>query len=605
MGGELMSSSAEVPNPRSNVPPSGDVEDQRDAAEAVRAFQLLLKGIKNIGIYRHAESRFPEYLKPAHDAFTAILEEKRILPLKVGPYSLEYKKHVIYKDEDKENLTYKFYRDGLRYLIFRRGLPLEELLRFVMLAISRFSDAALFHEDMITRLWKEDLVSIEHVVVEGLGFGDLTEEQVEIEVEKIVGYLRAQLAATGDDVTRFARLSADDLELEMNELEQVRGGIISGRTAKPDDKSSVQDDLFHEVKSRLFAKMVLILFQVLELESTEEDAEMMLESITQVLDTLLVSEDIKGAVALLQRFDQIASRPLEPQRAQLIGRLGATFKRRMVETHRLDAVGQYLALNKGLDRPAITAYLSACGDEEIIPLVDMLAAMERQDARQVLIDVLAAKGRKYVEIFARRLDSNSSTFVKDVLTIIDRIDPPEKLKMFAKCLEHPNIMIRLEGLKALALTKEDSALRYIQRAMKDSDIQMRLGAYRALATRDPQGAAPLFVKVMQADDYMSKDNRERITIATALGETRTQLALDYFASLFAPRGTLFNRGKVNDYKMMAIVGLAQIKSIASFKVLAREVQNRNNTKEVMHAAKKAAERLKHEIISNQEGRQNG
>ena len=579
----------------------GEDEILQEVQEVAAAFHLLLKGIKNIGIYRHAESRFPEYLAPAHAAFAKLLDRTHFLALRVGPFDLKYQRQVIYADENKENLTYKFYKDGLRYLILRNGLPLEELLRFVMLAIGEYSEAELFHEDMVTRLWKEDLTCIEHVVVEGFGFGDLSEEEVEIEVEKIIGYLRQQLAAKGDDTTRFARLSADDLELELNDLEQVRGGIISGRTATAEDQAVVQEDLFHEIKSRLFAKMVLILFQILELDAEAEDGVILLDAITQVLDTLLVSEDIKGAVALLQRFDQIATRPMSQERSNMVRRLGHMFKRRMVESHRLDAVSQYLALNRSLDQAAVIAYLDVCGDEELIPLVDMLMSMERQDARRVLIDVLARKGANHIEIFARRLDHNSSNVVKDMLAIIERIDPDNKLQMYAKCFDHPNIMIRLEGLKAMAKSSDDGALKYIEVAMRDSDIQMRLGAYRALATRNPGRAAPLFVKAMQSDDYLSRDHREKTTIAAALGETRTQLALDYFVGLFAPKGTLFNRGRVNDYKMMAIVGLTQIKSVASFKVLAREVQNTNNPKEIMQAAHKAALRLKKELLAAQEG----
>src|ERR1041385_1866126 len=85
-----------------------DEEIARQAQQAAQAFSLLLKGIKNIGIYRHAESRFTEYLEPAHKAFEAFLEVEGFLPLKLTPYTLEYKKHVIYEDQNKENLTYKF-----------------------------------------------------------------------------------------------------------------------------------------------------------------------------------------------------------------------------------------------------------------------------------------------------------------------------------------------------------------------------------------------------------------------------------------------------------------------------------------------------------------
>lgn len=571
------------------------------AQQSANAFALLLKGIKNIGIYRHAESRYMEYLAPAHRALSDFLEQHTVLPLKLSPYTLEFKKHVIYEDLNKENLTYKFYRDGMRFLLFRKGLPIEELLRFVLLAMETQSEAALFQEDMITRLWKEEFGFIEYVVMEGFGFGDMTEEEVEIEVEKIVGYLRKQLAASGKDITRFARLSANDLELELNEIDQVRGGIISGRTATDHDQAWIQEEIYAEEKQRLFAKMVLILFQILEHEATLEDYEMMCDAFVQVLDTLLVSEDVRGSVALLHRFQKVANRPEGDERKELIKRIRDIFRRKMVEPQRLDAVGRYMTLSKKFDDEAVREYLSVCGDEELIPLVDMLSAMERVEGRRLLIQVLSELGKNHAEVFARRLDHNSSNVVKDMLTIILNIDPPDKLKMFAKCLEHPNLMIRLEGLKILAKTPEDAALRYIELAMNDNDLQMRLGALRALAARSPSRAWPLLLKMMQSDDYTGRELREKIAIATAFGETHTKEALSFFSNVFESKTNLFNRGRQNDLKLMSIVGLTAMKSVEAFKVLAREVQNRNNSKEVLEAAHKAALRLRGELAGQKEG----
>lgn len=575
------------------------------AQEAAQVFSLLLKGLKNISIYRHAESRFAEYLDPAHKALTAFLETEGVLPLKLTPFTLEFKKHVIYEDQNKENLTYKFYRDGMRFLMFRQGLPIEELLRFVLLAMETQSEAALFQEDMITRLWKEELTCIEYVVVEGFGFGEMSEEEVAIEVEQIVGYLRKQLKANGKDVTRFARLSAEDLELELQEIDQVRGGIISGRTATPDDRGWIQQELFAEEKARLFAKMVLILFQILELDASAEDYEMLSSSFVQVLDTLLLGEDVRGAVALLLRFEKIAERQKSSRRKELVLKIRDTFRRKMVEPQRLDAVGRYIMLSKKLDEEAVEQYLSVCGEEELIPLTDLLSTMERQEGRKILINVLCRLGADHAEVFARRLDHNSSNVVKDMLTIILRIDPPDKLKMFARCLEHPNLMIRLEGLKILAKAPEEGAAKFIELAMKDADLQMRLGAYRALAARSGARAAPALIKMMQDDDYLGKEQRERVAIATALGETKSREALAFFSHVFEQKASLFARGKHNDMKTLAIVGLAAMHSVDAFKVLAREVQNRANSKEIMEIAHKAALRLKTELQGGPKEGDNG
>jgi hypothetical protein len=582
-----------------------DELDAKAAQQASEAFRLLLKGIKNIGIYRHAENRFAEFLQPAHEALVAFLEENEILPLKLLPYTLEYKKQVIYEDQDKENLTYKFYRDGMRFLMFRRGLPIDELLRFVMVAVASITDKQLFNEDTITRLWKESFSCIEWVVVEGFGFGELSEEEVEIEIEKIVAYLKGQLAANGEDITRFARLSAEDLELQLDEIDQVRGGIISGRTATPADKAWVQEEVFQEEKKRVFAKMVLIVFQILELDADKQDHDMILDAVTQVLDTLLVTEDIKGAVALLARFEKIGMKPLPTGRLQVVNSIRQIFKRRMVEPQRLDTVKQYITLARPLDQDAVKAYLSICTEEELIPLVEMLTGMERPEGRTLLIDVLAELGKTHLDVFARRLEHNSSNVVKDMLTVIHKINPENKYAIIAKCLDHPNVMIRLEGLKTLAKANDEKSLRYIEKAMKDEDIQMRLGAYRALAARSPKRATPLFMKMMQDEGFLGKDNRERIAVVTALGETRTEEALEYFSGIFEQKGSLFSRGKINDYKSLAIIGLVAHRSVSAFKVLAREVQNKNNTKEILEQAHKGALRLKQELEAQKEQARRG
>ena len=571
--------------------------ERRVAEQAAHIFGLILKGLKNIGIYRHAESRYTEYLEPAYRGLTEFLNEHGNLPLKLGPYTLQYKEHVIYEEQSKENLTYRFYRDGMRFLVFREGLSAEELLRFVLLAIQNQSEAQLSQEDMITRLWKESFQCIEYVVVEGFEFGELSQNEVEVEVEKIVGYLRQQLAANSDDITRFAILSVEDLELELNDIEQVRGGIISGRPAGDEDKAWIQNELYTEEKKRLFAKMVLILFQILERDCTAADYETMAEAFAQVLDTLILSEDVRGSVAVLHRFDQIAGKPtLTVDHAQLVHRIRDNFSKRMAEPQRLQAVCQYILLAKNLDELAVKAYLSVLTPESIPAMLELLEGMERVDGRKIMIDVLAELGRDHPSLFTERLDSKASNVVKDMLAIIDIIDPPDKINLYATCLEHPNIMIRLEGLKVIAKTEGDIAVKHLEVAMRDEDMQMRLAAYRALAQRHPQRAAAILKALMSSDTFGGRDRREQIAISMALGETRGPEALGYFQAVLQTKGSLFARGKQNELKQMAIKGLLTMKNVDAFKVLAAEVQNpKAHSKEMLEVLHQAALRLKSEL----------
>lgn len=569
-----------------------DPELRRLADQVNEVFVLLNRGIKNIRIYRHAETRYGEFLEPAYKALSAFLEQEALLPLKLGPYTLEYRQQVIYEDQANENLTYRFFRDGVRFLVFRRGLSLDELLRFVLLTTTDVSEIARFQEDWVTRLWKEEFRFIEYVVIEGFALGQLSESEVELEVDKIVGFLRSRMRATTEDFTRFARLSPEDLELELSNIDQIRGGIISGRTASPEEKTKIQEDLDLEERRRLFAKTVLILFQILELDASRDDFDLMLDSFTQVLDSLLVSEDIKGAVALSQRFEAVRAKRLGAEQAIFVQRIAAAFRRRMVESQRLDAIGQYLALSNRLDEDAVRAYLLLASDEDVIKLTDMLATMERSAARRILVEVLSTVGRNHCEVFARRLSSNASQVVRDMLSIIHRIDPPDRASLFARCLEHPNLMVRLEGLKILARTPEPEALRYIEKTLADAEMQVRIAAYRALAVRDPERACSALMRLMQSSDYSGLDQRERSAIASALGETRTRAAFTFLTGLLEQRSGLFSRARVNEAKMMALVGLQSFGTIEVFHRLAGEVQNAAHSKDIMQLAQTAALRVK-------------
>ena len=48
---------------------------------------------------------------------------------------------------------------------------------------------------------------------------------------------------------------------------------------------------------------------------------------------------------------------------EFVQRIRDTFKRKMVEPQRLEAIGRYMALSKKLDENAVREYFTACGEE--------------------------------------------------------------------------------------------------------------------------------------------------------------------------------------------------------------------------------------------------
>ena len=195
--------------------------EKRERVELARNFAFhLLKGIKQIGMYRHNDARFGEFLGKAHEAIGEYTQKHGALSLKVDPQNLLLYGQPLFSEDNP--LPYKFYKDGIRQLIFRPDLPTEQLVSFTLIAVSDAERG----EDVLAQLWRSGLEHIEYVVVEGFKMDEFSEEEVEVEVDKIVGFLYNRLRTNSDDYLRFARVSTEDLDSKLDEVDQLRGAVV-------------------------------------------------------------------------------------------------------------------------------------------------------------------------------------------------------------------------------------------------------------------------------------------------------------------------------------------------------------------------------------------
>ena len=161
--------------------PLADPEN-RQRLEQAKGFAFhLLKGIKQIGMYRHNETRYTEYLSKAHEAIKQYTERFGPLVFKVEQQNFALFDQPLFSEDTP--LPFKFWRDGIRQFIFRPGLRPDELLTFTLVALS---DVEKQGEDTVAQLWRSPLEHLEYVVVEGFKLDGFTDEEVQIAVDKIV-----------------------------------------------------------------------------------------------------------------------------------------------------------------------------------------------------------------------------------------------------------------------------------------------------------------------------------------------------------------------------------------------------------------------------------
>jgi hypothetical protein len=570
-----------APRADTHAQPSGEADPMADPeakaqVEAARGVaQQLLKGIKQIGMYRHADAKFPEFLGKTHEALKAFTDHHGALQLKVDMTNLTLHGQELFGEDNP--LSYKLFKDGIRQLIFQPGMSVEELVIFTLISLSDPDRGA---EDLNAQLWKAQLPHLEFIMVEGFNMDEVDDDEVQVEVDKIVDYLQQRLRSNSTDYLRFARVTETDLEMKLDNIEQMRGLVITGVTATPEYKAKLQKDVHEEEHSRLFPKLISAVFQVVE--SGIDDAELLEEMFVQLLDAMLLQEDFTTIGQLVLKLRAMEQRQ---GKDSAMTKLLKTFVHRMGEEQRLSRLGDVLRNTKPKNPQEIVRYLQELEPTVAPALLDTLEAIELPENRTLLTDALVPFAKKNPEPFVARLDSERPQTVRDMIHVLDKSGHPDKLKFFNKVLSSKNLAMKLEVMGIIARGRSGEARRLIAQCLDDANQQVRVTAARVLPEFDRERAFVDLLRIAKEPPFAKKPPEEQEAFYMALGATNMPGALAYFDELLHKKASMFNKGKVLEDKLHAIHGLVGACTIATYKLLTELADDKNQPPEVNSAAK--------------------
>lgn len=560
--------------------------------ELARAFiSQLLKAIKQIGMYRHNEGRFPEFLQPSLDALAAYHSEFGPLAIKVEQQNFLLLGQPLFTEES--TLPFKFYRDGIRQLLFRPGLTIQELVGFTLVSLSEPERGA---DDLTAQLWRAGFEHLEYVVVEGFKIEEYSEEQVQVEVDQVVNFIYSRLRSSSDDSMRFARVSSDDLDLKMEGVEQIRGAVVTGVNASDELKARVQKEIEEQEGPRLFPKLVSAVFQVIE--GGMEDASLVEDMIAQLLDALLLQEDfatINQILLKLRAMEQraAANEALSRVRQRLVADMG--------QEQRVLRVGEILKSGKAKAPQEVLRYLQAL-DPSAVPVLLLVAeTMEIPENRALLLDVLATFAKEMPDAFLVRLDSDRPQTVRDMVYVLEKSGYPDRVKLFVQLLKHRNLAVRLDVMSMLAKGRSPEGRKLIAEALDDPTQQVRMLAAKLLPEFDPERAFNDMVTIAKAPTFEKRAPEERAAFYATIGATGVPQALVFFNELLQTKATLLNRKKVTDEKILALDGLAAIGSVQAYKLLQGLVEDRSQPVELLAAARRAMYQTKRALFGDSAG----
>lgn len=585
------SNSQVAPPPVAVADPMSDPKIKKQVEAARHVGYHLLKGIKRIAMYRHAEQKYPEFLEKAHEALGEYNKIYKSLNLRVEVTSFTVHKQDLFTEDHP--IPYKLFKDGIRQIVLREGFTLEELVTLVLICLSDPDRGA---DDINAQLWRAQMKNFEYIMVEGFKIDEMSEEEVQVEVDKIVEYLQRRLRTNSDDFVRFARLSESDLEMQMNDVEQMRGVVITGVTATPDLKARLQKDVHDEEHQRLFPKLISAVFQVVE--TGVSDAGLLTEMFSQLLDAMLLQEDfliINQVVLKLRAMEQKAGAESP------IGILLRGFLQRMGEEQRLNRVGEILKYSRLKNPAEVVKYLNCVSLDAVPSLLTTLEVIELAENRTLLCDVMVNFAKQSPDPFVDVLrNTEKPQMQRDMVYVLDRSNHPDKLRFFTGVMKSKNLALKLEVMSIIARGRTGEARKLISQLLDDETQQIRLQAARVLPEFDREKAYLDLLRIVKDKTFETRSPQEREGLYVALGSTGVPGAINYFSTVIDQKSGLFNKQKLTAEKMLAVAGLGGACTIQTAKLLQAVTEDTSQPQEVINHAKLHLGRVRKQLFGNAE-----
>lgn len=573
-------------------------EDDRRIPIVEEIFHNIVKSIKTIGIYKHNKDRYTEFVEPAYKLIEKFLNQNEALIVKVEPYSFKFLDAEVYKDTDQySNISYKFFRDGVRRISFKKGLTLNEFLQFILI-ISGQSHTSKQAEDIVSQLWLANLENIELTVIEGgITFGDSSEnEDAKIELDTIVNFLEHKLASTSSEAVGFARLSAADIGLELDSVDYIKGLTKKPDIISDENKQRIQEFFLSENELSKIERIKRILLIILKSNINDIEFQDILENYVLMLDYILLLDDIAKAAEFFKELEQESiNTSLSYELRERITQLKQRLKQELNTDLRLERIFQILKTKRIENDKSILAIVNLFDENTYTKLPKLIEQIELQDNLNILLNSLKNPRPNYETLWISLLNSKKINLVTTALNVLKDLRFEGKIEAIKPLLNSQVDQIVLKSLEIIASEDSEESEKEILRYLETNKAKGRDNILKIIHLLNEESQANIILRML-LDEKFSIDDSQRTILYTKMADLLELPQVEsYFDSVFNEKGTLFTRGKLDERKRLVIKALTSSPSLITYQYLIKQSKNDNCSDTIKKELVVAAELIKKKL----------
>lgn len=502
-----------APSPGGHTSTSLSVE--LTPAEVNEFFLALDKAVRARRLYASNNPAYITFLNTLKDKTRTLWDGAYSLSCVVDESGFRWEGELFAAGDGRENLSFQFYKDGVRLLTFLPGFE-DEVERFLnVLSRARQIDTT-GADDIVTLLWEQEFQCLQYSYVDALAEG------IEIPESGPIAFDKIELTLVADD--KLAPVSSDP----HSQPEAIQKGMPPVASAitrddfsetlyflEPKELEFLQQEVEKEWNRPIKADVLNALFDRLEDPVPKRQSEI-LRIIRQLLPAYLASGDLRSASTILIELNAILSGGEA---------LGESQKREAQEIFaELSEPAVLNQLLKSLEEGAIdpsgeelAIFLRYLRSDALAPLIRATETTRLPELQTRLRGAIEGLGREHPEILSSLVRDQDETVASGAARLAGQMTLASAVPPLAGLLKHASAGLRRAAVEALVQIKTGAALDALQMALEDDEREVRIAAARGLGSLRYGPARTKLEDLLQSKIVRDADLTEKIAFFEAFG----------------------------------------------------------------------------------------
>ncbi|MDR9500339.1 MAG: hypothetical protein RI601_00945 [Desulfurivibrionaceae bacterium] len=556
----------EIPAPTS--PSDQELQDAR------RVINIFIQSWRNYGLYPEDHVSTIKSFENLVAPFGNFFRTHGDLRVQVEKDRLLYKSESIYEVSQQapsEDIITLLYRDGIKWIEFQEGLPLEEIASFFRIAHKYRLFAEEIEGDIVTALTDEELEYIDFKAVD-----IFWQEMLLIDFSQLPPPAPQPEDGADQNGKDHSPQPAGPERKGMQARSIADPSIGHGQLKLSTGDYEILQHMVQKEESWNFTEdLIELLLIILKSQSEQEKFADVLKSISELTVATIQHDKFDLAVKLFQSLRTLLSPETSPNQnwqSPLIKR----FFQDLSKPEILQLISEKLLQvhTSELEKlRALGQILHYCSQEVIPFLVPVIMQRSSPEIQQMVSEVIVQHSQRDIGPLEKIIEQHGTEMGDKLLVILNSLQGDRVNKMLFKMCDHPSDKVRRKAIKEL-INRDPQYVQRLFSFIDDPDKIIRSSILAAFAKDKSSTKAKMLLKYLQ-ENAAQKEPDHIFACYEALGRCGSDMAVPYLRRILLSRGwnSFMGSGKLI-FREGAAVALALIDTPQAKDALQKASQSR-------------------------------